>query len=99
MLREIKSTDRIPEYLAKAKDKKDPFKLMGFGHRVYRNLDPRAKEMKTLAYQCVEEARATPELGQLLDLAQELEKAALADEYFISRKLFPNVDFYSGIAL
>lgn len=127
MLREIKTADRIPEFLARAKDKRDPFKLMGFGHRVYRNLDPRAKEMKALALECIAEyerqnpldddayvtasapvgaaagaSAAPPDAGDLralFGLAVDLEAAALADEYFASRKLFPNVDFYSGLAL
>ena len=146
MLREIGDPARIPKFLARAKDKADPFKLAGFGHRVYRNLDPRAKEMKTLALACIaeyerlhaqdadpdsyvtanvpvggfkpgtttfgehraaalSETDAAPaasdevELRTLFKLAEELERQALADEYFVKRKLFPNVDFYSGLAL
>ena len=147
MLREIGDASRIPEFLARAKDKADPFKLMGFGHRVYRNLDPRAKEMRTLALACIEEyerqhadeqdpdsyvtanvpvggfkkgttafgehraatlsetdaapagASEEVELRTLFKLAEELERQALADDYFVTRKLFPNVDFYSGLAL
>ena len=94
MLQEIGSKDRIPEFIARAKDKNDPFRLMGFGHRVYKNYDPRAAVLKK---SCDE---VLAELGikdPLLDIAIELEKIALNDEYFVSRKLFPNVDFYSGI--
>lgn len=94
MLQEIGSKDRIPEFIARAKDKDDPFRLMGFGHRVYKNYDPRAAVLKK---SCDE---VLAELGvedPLLDIAVELEKIALNDEYFIQRKLFPNVDFYSGI--
>jgi citrate synthase len=94
MLQEIGTKDRIPEFIAKAKDKNDPFRLMGFGHRVYKNYDPRAAVLKK---SCDE---VLSELGikdPLLDIAVELEKIALNDEYFVSRKLFPNVDFYSGI--
>ncbi|EGB10485.1 hypothetical protein AURANDRAFT_23039 [Aureococcus anophagefferens] len=103
MLREIGDASRIPEFLARAKDKADPFKLMGFGHRVYRNLDPRAKEMRTLALAETDAAPAGAseevELRTLFKLAEELERQALADDYFVTRKLFPNVDFYSGLAL
>jgi citrate synthase len=97
MLREIGTVDRIPEYIRKAKDKDDPFRLMGFGHRVYKNFDPRAKVMKESADEV---------LGLLgihnnptLQVAMELERIALEDEYFVSKKLYPNVDFYSGIIL
>ena len=97
MLREIGSVDRIPEYIAKAKDKNSGFRLMGFGHRVYKNFDPRAKVMKESADEV---------LGILgihnnptLQVAKELERIALEDEYFVSKKLYPNVDFYSGIIL
>ena len=97
MLREIGSVERIPEYIAKAKDKNDPFRLMGFGHRVYKNYDPRAKVLQGSAHEVLEV------LGRkndpLFALALELEKIALEDEYFVQRKLFPNVDFYSGIIL
>jgi citrate synthase len=82
------------KYIEKAKDKEDPFKLMGFGHRVYKNYDPRAKVIKSSA------DRVLDELGvddPLLDVARQLERVALEDEYFVSRRLFPNVDFYSGI--
>ncbi|TWI29240.1 citrate synthase [Paracoccus sulfuroxidans] len=97
MLRQIGSVDRIPEYIAKAKDKNDPFKLMGFGHRVYKNFDPRAKVMKESADEVLDL------LGfhnnPTLQVAKELEKIALEDPYFIEKKLYPNVDFYSGIIL
>ena len=96
-LKEIGSVDRIPEYLARAKDKEDPFRLMGFGHRVYKNFDPRAKVMKQSADEVLELLGV--EDDPVLQVAKELEKAALADEYFSKRKLFPNVDFYSGIIL
>ena len=94
MLQEIRTSQRIPEYIARAKDKNDPFRLMGFGHRVYKNYDPRASVLKKACDEVL------GELGikdPLLDIAVELEKIALNDEYFVSRKLFPNVDFYSGI--
>jgi citrate synthase len=94
MLRTIASVDRIPEFIARAKDKNDGFKLMGFGHRVYKNRDPRATFMK-ISYE--EVLKETGHSDPLLTVATELEKAALADNYFIDRKLFPNVDFYSGI--
>lgn len=97
MLNEIGDENRIDEYIAKAKDKDDPFRLMGFGHRVYKNFDPRAKVMK----QTCDEVLA--ELGidndPLLKIAKRLEKIALEDPYFIEKKLYPNVDFYSGIIL
>jgi citrate synthase len=95
MLHEIGSVERIPEFIAKAKDKNDPFRLMGFGHRVYKNRDPRATAMKA---SCDQVLKATGNDNEpLLQIATELEKAALADPYFVDRKLFPNVDFYSGI--
>lgn len=97
MLAEIGSADRIPEYIKKAKDKDDPFRLMGFGHRVYKNMDPRADIMRESCYEVLDELGLRDE--PMLKLAMELEKAALEDEYFVSRKLFPNVDFYSGIIL
>lgn len=97
MLREIGTVDRIPEYVAKAKDKNSGFRLMGFGHRVYKNFDPRAKVMKESA----DEVLNLLGVGNnpLLQVAKELERIALEDEYFISKKLYPNVDFYSGIIL
>ncbi len=97
MLAEIGSVDRIPEYVAKAKDKSDPFRLMGFGHRVYKNYDPRAKVMQKACHEVLEAMDIRDE--PLLDIALELEKIALEDEYFVSKKLYPNIDFYSGITL
>lgn len=97
MLREIGTRDRIPEFIARAKDKSDPFRLMGFGHRVYKNTDPRAKVLKQSADEVLELLGV--EDNELLQVAKELEKVALSDPYFIEKKLFPNVDFYSGIIL
>lgn len=97
MLAEIGSKDRIPEFIARAKDKDDPFRLMGFGHRVYKNMDPRAGVLKQSAHDVLEDLGVTDD--PLLEIAMELERIALEDEYFIERKLFPNVDFYSGIIL
>jgi citrate synthase len=97
MLREIGTPDRIPEYIARAKDKDDPFRLMGFGHRVYKNFDPRAKVMKESADEVLDLLGV--ENNPLLQTAKELERQALEDDYFVSKKLFPNVDFYSGIIL
>lgn len=95
MLKEIGTIDRIPEYIAKAEDKNDPFRLMGFGHRVYKNYDPRAMILKDACKEVLDD------LGKhndpLLQVAIELEKIALNEQYFIDRKLYPNVDFYSGI--
>jgi citrate synthase len=96
MLEEIGSVDRIPEYIAKAKDKSDPFRLMGFGHRVYKNYDPRATVMRESCHEVLQELEVK---DPLLQVAMELEKIALEDDYFRSKKLFPNVDFYSGIIL
>jgi len=96
MLGEIESKDNISKYLKKAKDKSDPFKLMGFGHRVYKNHDPRATVLKE---SCDEVLDALGVNDPMLKLAKELETIALEDEYFINKKLFPNVDFYSGIIL
>jgi citrate synthase len=96
MLSQIGSKEHIPEYIKRAKDKNDSFRLMGFGHRVYKNFDPRAKVMRQSCHEVL------GELGikdPLLDLAMELERIALEDEYFVQRKLYPNVDFYSGIIL
>ncbi len=95
MLTEIGSVDNIPEFVKKAKDKDDPFRLMGFGHRVYKNFDPRAKVMQQSCHDVLSELGIKDE--PLLDLAMELERIALEDEYFVKRKLYPNVDFYSGI--
>jgi len=97
MLSEIKSKDRIGEYISKSKDKNDTFRLMGFGHRVYKSYDPRAVVMKNTAYEVLEELNIKND--PLLEIALELEKIALNDEYFIEKKLYPNVDFYSGIIL
>jgi citrate synthase len=97
MLDEIGSVDRIPEFIAKAKDKNSGFRLMGFGHRVYKNMDPRAAIMRESCYEVLEELGKKDD--PKLKLAMELEKIALNDPYFVERKLFPNVDFYSGIIL
>ncbi|HLR17916.1 MAG TPA: citrate synthase [Alcanivoracaceae bacterium] len=96
MLDEIGSVDNIDTFIAKAKDRNDPFKLMGFGHRVYKNYDPRANVMRESCHQVLGELGIN---DPKLDLAMKLEKIALSDEYFAERKLFPNVDFYSGIVL
>jgi citrate synthase len=97
MLGEIGDVSRIDEFVAKAKDKEDPFRLMGFGHRVYKNFDPRAKVMKEAADQVLKELGLDND--PLLAIAKRLEQIALEDSYFIDRKLYPNVDFYSGIIL
>ena len=97
MLAEIGDESNIEKFIAKAKDKDDPFRLMGFGHRVYKNYDPRAGVLKKSADAVLEELGV--EDDPLLELAMELEKIALEDPYFVERKLFPNVDFYSGIIL
>ena len=97
MLREIGTVDRIPEFIARAKDKNDPFRLMGFGHRVYKNFDPRAKVMQATAKEVLEILGVGN--NPTLQVAQELERIALEDQYFIDRKLYPNVDFYSGVIL
>jgi len=97
MLREIGTVDRIPEYIAKAKDKSDPFRLMGFGHRVYKSYDPRAQVMQESAKEVLDLMGV--ENNPTLQVARELEKIALEDPYFVDRKLYPNVDFYSGIIL
>jgi len=96
MLREIGRPERIPEYIARAKDKDDPFRLMGFGHRVYKNYDPRAKVMQKTADQVLGKLGVT---DPIFDVARELEQIALKDSYFVEKKLYPNVDFYSGIIL
>ncbi len=96
MLREIKTPDRIPEYIARAKDKDDPFRLMGFGHRVYKNYDPRATVMQQTVREVLGALNVT---DPLFDVALQLEEMALNDPYFIEKKLFPNVDFYSGVIL
>jgi citrate synthase len=97
MLEEIGTVDRIPEYVAKAKDKNSGFRLMGFGHRVYKNYDPRAKAMQIQAHAVLDELGLHDD--PLLKVAIELEKVALTDPYFIEKKLYPNIDFYSGITL
>jgi citrate synthase len=97
MLMEIGHKDRIPEFIKRAKNKDDSFKLMGFGHRVYKNYDPRAKVLRESCHEVLDELGIHDE--PLLDLAMELERIALTDDYFIEKKLYPNVDFYSGIIL
>jgi len=97
MLAEIGTVDQIPEYIRRAKDKEDPFRLMGFGHRVYKNYDPRAKIMQKTTHEVLQELGIKDD--PLLEVAMELEKIALTDEYFIQKKLYPNIDFYSGITL
>jgi citrate synthase len=97
MLRQIGHKDRIPEFLKRAKDKDDPFRLMGFGHRVYKNYDPRAAVIRRSCHEVLDALGMRDQ--PLLELAMELERIALEDEYFVQRKLFPNVDFYSGIIL
>ncbi|MCL5777476.1 citrate synthase [Limibaculum sp. FT325] len=97
MLREIGSPDRVDEYVEKAQDKNDSFRLMGFGHRVYKNYDPRAKVMQETAKEVLDLLGVKD--NPILQTAQALEKRALEDDYFISKKLYPNVDFYSGIIL
>ena len=97
MLGEIGDESRIDEFILRAKDKDDPFRLMGFGHRVYKNFDPRAKVMREICDEVLDELGA--EDDPLFRMARKLEKIALEDEYFIEKKLYPNVDFYSGIVL
>ncbi|MGX1306311.1 citrate synthase [Amorphus suaedae] len=97
MLHEIGSVDRIPEFIERAKDKNDPFRLMGFGHRVYKNYDPRAKIMQKTCHEVLAELGIKDDPA--LDVAMELEKIALHDDYFVEKKLYPNIDFYSGITL
>ncbi|QCI68422.1 citrate synthase [Phreatobacter stygius] len=97
MLGEIGHVDNIPKFIAKAKDKNDPFRLMGFGHRVYKNYDPRAKIMQKTCHEVLSELGIKDD--PLLDVAIELERIALHDDYFIEKKLYPNIDFYSGITL
>jgi citrate synthase len=96
MLREIGSVDKIPEYIARAKNKDDPFRLMGFGHRVYKNYDPRAKVLQKTAAEVLDKLGVN---DPILDVARELEQIALKDDYFVEKKLYPNVDFYSGVIL
>ena len=96
MLIEVGHVDNITEFISKAKDKEDPFRLMGFGHRVYKNHDPRATVMRKICHEVLDELNID---DPLLDVAMELERIALSDPYFIEKKLYPNVDFYSGIVL
>jgi len=96
MLMEIGHKDRIPQFIARAKDPDDSYRLMGFGHRVYKNFDPRARVMKKTAHEVLEKMGIN---DPLLEVAMELERIALEDDYFVQRKLYPNVDFYSGIIL
>ena len=95
MLEEIGDAKNIPDYVERAKKKDDPFRLMGFGHRVYKNFDPRAKVMEKICHEVLNDLKIKDE--PLLDIAVELERIALQDDYFIEKKLYPNVDFYSGI--
>ena len=97
MLEEIGTVDRIPEYIQRAKDKNDPFRLMGFGHRVYKNYDPRAKIMQKTCHEVLEAVGHHDD--PILKVALELERIALSDDYFVQKKLYPNIDFYSGITL
>ena len=97
MLAEIGSVKNIPRFIERAKDKNDPFRLMGFGHRVYKNYDPRAKIMQKTCHEVLSETGTGDD--PLLDIAVELERIALSDDYFIEKKLYPNIDFYSGITL
>ena len=98
MLGEIGSESRIDEFIRRAKDPKDPYRLMGFGHRVYKNFDPRAKVMREVCHEVLDEVGEAAN-NDLFRIARRLEQIALEDEYFIKRKLYPNVDFYSGIIL
>ena len=97
MLQEIGNVKNIPEYILKAKDKNDPFRLMGFGHRVYKNFDPRAKVMQKICHEVLDHLGIKDDA--LLAIAVELEKIALEDNYFVEKKLYPNIDFYSGIVM
>ena len=97
MLDEIGSVENIPEYVRRAKDKDDPFRIMGFGHRVYKNYDPRAKVMQQTCHEVLEELGVQDD--PVLAMAKELERIALEDDYFVEKRLYPNVDFYSGIIL
>ena len=96
MLKEIGTPDKIPEYIARAKDKNDPFRLMGFGHRVYKNYDPRATVMQKTVREVFDALKVN---DPVFEVALQLEEMALSDPYFIEKKLFPNVDFYSGVIL
>ncbi len=97
MLEEIGTVDRVPEYVKRAKDKNSEFRLMGFGHRVYKNYDPRAKVMQQTCHEVLDALGVKDQ--QLLRVAMELERIALQDDYFVEKKLYPNIDFYSGITL
>ena len=97
MLEEIGNVKKIPEFVKRAKDKDDPFRLMGFGHRVYKNFDPRARVMQKICHEVLDHLGIKDD--PLLAIAVELEKIALEDEYFIEKKLYPNIDFYSGIVI
>ena len=97
MLEQIGTVDRIPEFIARAKDKNDPFRLSGFGHRVYKTYDPRALVMRETCHEVLQELKIKDH--PILKVATELEQIALSDDYFIKRNLYPNVDFYSGIIL
>lgn len=97
MLEEIGDVSRIGEYINRAKDKTDSFRLMGFGHRVYKNMDPRAAIMRQTCHQVLDELGLNND--PMFKLARKLEQIALEDDYFVSRKLYPNVDFYSGIVM
>jgi citrate synthase len=96
MLREIGTPDKIPHYIERAKDKNDPFRLMGFGHRVYKNYDPRAAVMQKTVREVFDALKVD---NPVFETALQLEEMALNDDYFKEKKLFPNVDFYSGIIL
>ena len=97
MLMEIGTVDRIPDYIKRAKDRNDPFRLMGFGHRVYKNYDPRARIMQKTCHEVLEAVGHKDD--PILQVALELERIALNDDYFVEKKLYPNIDFYSGITL
>ena len=97
MLEEIGTVDRVPEYVRKAKDKNSEFRLMGFGHRVYKNYDPRSKVMQETCHEVLDDLGVKDQ--NILKVAMELERIALQDDYFIEKKLYPNIDFYSGITL
>ncbi len=97
MLEQIGTIDKVPEYVKKAKDPNDDFRLMGFGHRVYKNYDPRAKVMQETCHEVLDSLGIKDQ--QILKVAMELERIALQDDYFIEKKLYPNIDFYSGITL
>jgi citrate synthase len=97
MLREIGDVSRIGQYIARARDRNDPFRLMGFGHRVYKNMDPRASVMRKTCHEVLNELGLQDD--KTFKIALELERIALEDEYFVEKKLYPNIDFYSGIVL